>query len=95
MNTSDKLTDTAQKGGNLKMQGMDIHYSCCFGDTVYYISEYDNTTIKEAIVKDFHSFPDATLYGVYDKEENCYLALDSDEVYFTREAAEKVIIGDI
>lgn len=75
------------------MLGMDVHFACCFGETVYYISEVDNITIKEAVVRGFRFYQYCTLYDVYDKEENRYFVLESDEIYFTREEAEKAIKG--
>lgn len=74
------------------MLGMDVHFACRFGDTVYYISEVDNTTIKEAVVRGFRFYQYCTLYDVYDKEEeDRYFVLESDEIYFTREEAEEAI----
>ncbi len=73
------------------MLGMDVHFACCFGETVYYISEVDNITIKEAVIRGFRFYQYYTLYDVYDKEENRYFVLESDEIYFTREEAEKAL----
>lgn len=73
------------------MFGMDVHFACCFGETVYYISEVDNITIKEAVIRGFLFYQYYTLYDVYDKEENRYFVLESDEIYFTREEAEEAI----
>jgi hypothetical protein len=70
---------------------MDVHFPCSFGDTVYYISEVDNTTIKEAVVRGFRFYQYYTLYDVYDKEENRYFVLESDEIYFTKEEAEEAL----
>ena len=57
------------------------------------ISEVDNITIKEAVVRGFRFYQYCTLYDVYDKEENRYFVLESDEIYFTIEEAEEVIKG--
>ena len=73
---------------------MDVHFPCSFGDTVYYISEVDNTTIKEVVVRGFRFYQYCTLYDVYDKEENRYFVLESDEIYFTREEAEENILEE-
>lgn len=68
---------------------MDIRLPCGFGDKVYYISEIDK--IKEAIIRWVRIYQYCTLYDVYDKEENRYFVLESDEIYFTREEAEEAI----
>lgn len=71
------------------MLGMDIHLPCSFGDKVYYISGIDE--IKEATIRGFRIYQYCTLYDVYNKEEDTYIVLESDEVYFTREEAEEAI----
>lgn len=71
------------------MLGMDIHLPCSFGDTVYYISGIDK--IEEATIRGFRIYQYCTLYDVYNKEEDTYIVLESDEVYFTREEAEEAI----
>lgn len=71
------------------MLGMDIHLLCSFGDKVYYISGVDK--IKEATIRGFRIYQYCILYDVYDKEENRYFVLESDEIYFTREEAKDAI----
>lgn len=68
---------------------MDIHLPCSFGDKVYYISEIDK--IKEAIIRGVRIYQYCTLYDVYNKEEDYYFVMESDEVYFTREEAKEAI----
>ena len=68
---------------------MDIHLTCGFGDKVYYISEIDK--IKEAIIRGVRIYQYCILYDVYDKEEDYYFVMESDEVYFTREEAKEAI----
>lgn len=70
---------------------MDVHFPCSFGDTVYYISEVDNTTIKEAVVRGFRIYQYCILYDVYNKEEDDYFVMESDEIFFTREEAKEAI----
>lgn len=71
------------------MLGMDVHLPCSFGDKVYYISGIDK--IEEATIRGFRIYQYCTLYDVYNKEEDNYIVLESDEVYFTREEAEEAI----
>lgn len=71
------------------MSGMDVHFPCSFGDTVYYISGIDK--IEEATIRGFRIYKDCTLYDVYDKEENDYIVFRSDDIYFTREEAKENI----
>lgn len=73
------------------MLGMDVHFACCFGETVYYISEVDNITIKEAIIRGFCIYHDCILYEVYNKEENDYFVMESRKIYFTIEEAKDAI----
>lgn len=68
---------------------MDIHLPYSFGDKVYYISGIDK--IKEAIIRGFRIYQYCILYDVYNKEENGYFVLESDEIYFAREEAKKAI----
>lgn len=71
------------------MLGMDVHLSFSSGDKVYYISGIDK--IKEAIIRGFRIYQYCILYDVYNKEEDDYFVMESDEVYFTREEAEKAL----
>lgn len=73
------------------MVKMDIHLPCSIGDKVYYISEVDK--IKEATIRGFRIYQNCTLYGVYNKEEDVYFVLESDNIYFTKEAAKEAIKG--
>ena len=68
---------------------MDVHFPCGFGDKVYYITGIHNTLIGEAVVEELRISKDRTSFGVYDKSNFC--VLESNEVYFTREEAEKAI----
>ena len=71
------------------MLGMDVHLPCSFGDKVYYISGIDK--IKEGIIRGFRIYQYCILYDVYDKEEDYYFVMESDEVYFTKEKAEEAL----
>lgn len=71
------------------MLGMDIHLPYSFGDKVYYISGIDK--VKEAIIRGFRIYQYCILYDVYNKEEDDYFVMESDEVYFTKEKAEKAL----
>ena len=71
------------------MLGMDVHLACYFGDKVYYISGVDK--IKEATIRGFRIYQYCILYDVYNKEEDDYFVMESDEVYFTREEAEEAL----
>ena len=66
---------------------MDVHFPCSFGDKVYYITGVHGTLIGEAIVEDIRISKDRTRFGVYDR--SYYFVLESDEVYFTKEEAER------
>lgn len=70
---------------------MDIHLPCRFGDKVYYISGIHNTLVEEAIVKEFYISQYSVSYGVYDEKKKYFFVLEPDEIYFTREKAEKVV----
>lgn len=71
------------------MLGMDVHLPFSFGDKVYYISEIDK--IKEAIIRGFRIYQYCILYDVYNKEENDYFVMESDEIFSTREEAKEAI----
>ena len=73
------------------MCGVDVHFPCSLGDTVYYITGIHGNLIGEAIVEELRISRDHTSFGVYSKSN--FFVLDPDEVYFTREAAEKAIKG--
>jgi len=73
------------------MLGTDVHLPCSFGDKVYYISEIDDITIKEATIRGFRIYQYHTLYDLYDAEEDRYFVIESDEAYFSREDAEEAI----
>lgn len=73
------------------MSGVDVHFPCSLGDTVYYITGIHGKLIGEAIVEELRIQRDHTSFGVYSKSN--FFVLDPDEVYFTREAAEKAIKG--
>ena len=68
---------------------MDVHFPCSLGDKVYYITGVNGTLIGEAIVEELRISKDRTLFGVYDR--SYYFVLESDEIYFTREEAEKAL----
>ena len=84
-------TKEAINGEQLKMLGMDVHLPCSFGDKVYYISGIHNTLVEEAIVKEFYISQYSVSYGVYDEKKKYFFVLEPDEIYFTREEAEKVV----
>lgn len=46
--------------------------------------------IGEAIVKEFYVSQDSVSYGAYDEKKKYFFVLEPDEIYFTREMAEKV-----
>ena len=66
---------------------MDVRFPCSFGDKVYYITGVHGTLIGEAIVEEIRISKDRTRFYVYDR--SYYFVLESDEIYFTREEAEK------
>ena len=68
---------------------MDVHFPCSFGDKVYYITGIHGTLIWEAIVEYILISKDRTQFGVYDR--SYHFVLESDEVYFTKEEAEKAL----
>lgn len=68
---------------------MDVHFPCSFGDKVYYITGVHGTLIGEAIVEEIRISKDRTRFYVYDR--SYYFVLESDEIYFTREEAEKAL----
>ncbi len=74
------------------MLGMDIHLPCSFGDKVYYISGVDK--IKEATIRGFRIYQYCILYDVYNKEEDDYFVMESDEVYFSIKEAEENILEE-
>ena len=74
-----------------KIVKMHIHLPCSFGDKVYYISGVDK--IKEATIRGFRIYQYCILYDLYNKEEDDYFVMESDEVYFTKEAAKESIRG--
>ena len=71
------------------MLGMDVHLDCYFGDEVYYIFGVDK--IKKAIIRGFRIYQYYVLYDMYNKEEDDYFVLESDNVYFTREEAKEAL----
>lgn len=73
------------------MSGTDVHFPCSLGDTVYYITGIHGKLVGEAIVEEFRISRGHTSFGVYDK--SYFFILESDEIYFTREEAEKAIKG--
>lgn len=73
------------------MSGVDVHFPCSLGDTVYYITGIHGKLIGEAIVEELRISRDHIAFGVYSKSS--FFVLDPDEVYFTREAVEKAIKG--
>lgn len=70
---------------------MDIHLPYSIGYKVYYISPADK--IKEVIIRVIRIYQDCILYDVYNKEEDVYFVLESDNIYFTKEAAKEAIKG--
>lgn len=73
------------------MLGMDIHLPYSIGDKVYYASPADK--IKEVIIRGIRIYQNCTLYDVYNKEEDDYFVLESDNIYLTKEAAKEAIKG--
>lgn len=73
------------------MSGVDVHFPCSLGDTVYYITGIHGKLIGEAIVEELRISRDHISFGVYSKSN--FFVLGPDEVYFTREAVEKAIKG--
>lgn len=73
------------------MSGVDVHFPCSLGDTVYYITGIHGKLIGEAIVEELRISRDHIAFGVYSKSN--FFVLDPDEVYFTREAAKEAIKG--
>ena len=73
------------------MVKMDIHLPYSIGAKVYYASPADK--IKEVIIRGIRIYQNCILYDVYNKEEDDYFVLESDNIYLTREAVEKAIKG--
>lgn len=61
------------------------------GYKVYYVSPADK--IKEVIIREIRIYQNCILYDVYNKEEDDYFVLESDNIYFTKEAAKDAIKG--
>lgn len=73
------------------MPGMTIHLPYSIGDKVYYASPADK--IMEVIIRVIRIYQDCILYDVYNKEEDDHFVLESDNIYFTKEAAKEAIKG--
>lgn len=73
------------------MPGMTIHLPYSIGDKVYYASPAGKTI--EVIIRVIRIYQDCILYDVYNKEEDVYFVLESDNIYFTKEAAKEAIKG--
>lgn len=57
---------------------MDIHLPYSIGYKVYYISLADK--IKEVIIRGIRIYQNCILYDVYNKEEDDYFVLESDNI---------------
>ena len=73
------------------MSGMDVHFPCSPGDTVYYITGIHGKLIGEAIVEELRISRDHTSSGVYSK--STFFVLGPDKVYLTKEDAKEAIKG--
>ncbi len=66
---------------------MDVHFPCSLGDKIYYLTGIHGTLVGEAIIEELRISKYHVSFCVYDKSYS--FILEPDEVYLTREEAEK------